>query len=404
MTPDPLVLTLRAHLAESLGAGPIGLAVSGGGDSMALMHLAAAAGIRAEVATVDHRLRPEAAAEAAAVARQAAGLGFAHATLVWQAGGSAKGNLADAARRARYGLLAAWARERAVSAVILAHTQDDLAETFLMRLARGAGLDGLSAMSDVFLRDGVTFRRPLLSVSRKQLRDWLAARSIPWFEDPTNADPAYDRTRARSALGALSPLGITAERLGDVARHLAAARTALEAATQDLLSRVARVQGEGLALRLDLEDLIAAPDDLARRAVLAMIDWIQPADYPPRGAQVTALLARLSAGQGGELAGARFLRWKGEVWAVAGRAWPEGAWVIEPAPPPDWHLAPLEPHGLAQCPDWRRMDLPRAALSSAPGLWYGKVLMAAPHAGRAAGFRMWRAGAQTVSVPRRFSH
>ncbi len=139
---------------------------------MALMGLAAAAGVAAEVATVDHGLRPEAADEARMVAGRAAALGFAHEILHWD-GRAASGNLPDAGRQARRRLLAEWAARRGLEAVVLAHTADDLAETFLMRLSRGAGVDGLSAMAGAFEAEGIRFLRPLLGVRRGALRAWL---------------------------------------------------------------------------------------------------------------------------------------------------------------------------------------------------------------------------------------
>ena len=115
----------------------MGLAVSGGGDSMAMLHLAAASGLPVRVVTVDHGLRAGAAAEATEVGRICAGLGLPHEVLRWHWDGC--GNLQDAARRGRRAVMADWAQRVGVGAVALAHTQDDVAETFLMRLARGAG-------------------------------------------------------------------------------------------------------------------------------------------------------------------------------------------------------------------------------------------------------------------------
>lgn len=399
---DPLAAQILRHLAERGIHGTVGLAVSGGGDSMALMHLAAQAGVGARVATVDHRLRPEAADEAAMVARTAAALGYAHDTLIWR-GDLARGNLPDAARRGRRAALADWARQHGLAAVLLAHTADDVAETFLMRLARGAGVDGLSAMAPTFQAGGVTFLRPLMDASRGDLRGWLAARGLTWAEDPTNSDPAYDRTRARAALAALAPLGLGAGRLAEVAGHLAEARAALEAATADLLAQVAEVRGEGLALRIDRAGLMAAPEELRRRAVVAMIQWLAPADYAPRAAQVAGLMGRLALGQAAQLQGARFLTWKGALWAVPDGPGDLARWSVAPDPG-GLTLAPMGAAGLAACPEWRCTGLPRAALIHAPALWQDGALVAAPLAGRPAGFRVWRDDAQTVFAPRVLSH
>ena len=380
---DRLFATLRAGLP---GPGRYGLAVSGGGDSTALMHLCAAAGIAAEVATVDHRLRHEAAEEALMVAAQAHALGYRHETLIWD-GPAAKGNLPDAARLARRRLLSAWAKARGLQAVVLGHTQNDVAETFLMRLARGAGVDGLSAMAADFHTEGCQFLRPLLPIGRQALRDWLTARAIPWAEDPTNHDPHYDRTRARSALQSLAPLGLTSARLAEVAGHLSEARRALEAGADALLRRAVTQEGGGLALRLDAGALFAAPADLQRRALVAILQWFAPAPYAPRGDQVGALLRRVQGGKPGQLRGVRFFQHKAQLWSCLEPEAPMRRWQIEGPEVGSLTLRPLGADGQPQCPDWRASGLPRAALLTAPSLWDQGRLISAPHALLPAGFR-----------------
>lgn len=128
---------------------------------LSLLHrLSAAAGTHLEAVTVDHGLRPEAAEEAVFVARYAGTLGLRHETLRWR-GWDGQGNLQNAAREARYRLMADWAERRGLPCVALGHTADDQAETVLMRLARRAGVDGLSAMAPRSDRHGITWLRPL---------------------------------------------------------------------------------------------------------------------------------------------------------------------------------------------------------------------------------------------------
>ena len=160
--------------AELRSAPALVLAVSGGPDSVALMWLAArwqrslARGPLLTVVTVDHGLRREAAREAREVKRLATELGLTHRTLRWR-GAKPKTGLPAAAREARYCLLAQAARAAGASHVLTAHTRDDQAETLLMRLLRGSGLAGLSAMAQVSKRDGIILARPLLDVSKSQL-------------------------------------------------------------------------------------------------------------------------------------------------------------------------------------------------------------------------------------------
>ena len=170
----------------------IGIAVSGGGDSMALLHLmhrrAVEGGPPVAAVTVDHGLRPESAAEAAGVAAFCAARGIPHQTLRWQ-GPSETGNLMDQARRARLRLIAAWAQGAGgpgIGHVVLGHTADDQAESFLMNLGRAAGIDGLSGMRPAWHEQGIHWARPLLGHSRAALRDYLRRHGLPWVDDPSN--------------------------------------------------------------------------------------------------------------------------------------------------------------------------------------------------------------------------
>jgi tRNA(Ile)-lysidine synthase len=201
-----------AVMADLFGAAPparVGVALSGGGDSTALLALAAgwaaAAGVALAAATVDHGLRPGARAEAAAAGEMARGLGVAHDILAWQ-GWTGRGNLQDAARRARRALLADWARARGIDAVLLGHTADDQAETVLMRLARGSGVDGLSGMAALRRADGITWARPLLGTRRALVAGLAAGRGHGLAEDPSNADPRFFRVRARGRRLAVWPI------------------------------------------------------------------------------------------------------------------------------------------------------------------------------------------------------
>ncbi|TGN37615.1 tRNA lysidine(34) synthetase TilS, partial [Paracoccus liaowanqingii] len=190
-----------------------------------MMHVAAewARGRRLMVATVDHGLREDSAQEAEEVARAARALGLPHAILLWRRD-TQVGNLMAQARDARLRLLSGWAQHNDLPAVALGHTANDLAETLVMRLARGSGIDGLAAMAEWRDAFGMRWLRPMLGAGRADLRDWLSARGIGWIDDPTNDNADYDRVRARQAIASL---GLDVSGLARSAGHIGDARDAL---------------------------------------------------------------------------------------------------------------------------------------------------------------------------------
>ncbi len=362
----------------------IGIALSGGGDSTALLHLALAAGIPVEAVTVDHRLRPESGAEAEAVAQSCAGLAVPHVLRVWDHGAVA-GNLMDAARRARMALIGDWARARGIAHVALGHTRDDQAETLLMGLARSAGIAGLSGMRRDWTEGGVTFHRPLLDAGRDELRDWLAAGGIGWTDDPTNDNPRFTRIRARKVLAALAPLGITAAGLATVAGHLASAQVALTAQVRSAFERhVVHAVG---AVRINA-GLFTEPAEVQRQVLARAIGWLSPAPYQPRAGDLARVLAAMTAGQDATLAGCRarngwLLREARRVGGPVplGALW-DGRWrVTGPDGTVKALVRALGEAGLRACPDWRATGVPREVLAVTPGVWQGERLLAAPAAG-----------------------
>lgn len=206
MTPPDadLVTRFRADLERLIGApARIGVAVSGGPDSLALLLLAHAAyGDRVAAATVDHGLRPEGAEEARFVARICADLDCSHSILPVEVAHGGMG-LQGEARRARYDALRAWAEAEGVEALCTAHHADDQAETLLMRLKRGAGLSGLAGIRPL-RREGTTLRivRPLLGWRRRDLADIVAKAGIAAVDDPSNRDLRFDRAAMRQWLAA----------------------------------------------------------------------------------------------------------------------------------------------------------------------------------------------------------
>jgi tRNA(Ile)-lysidine synthase len=382
---DLLQVAATAFVDKSLKPG---VAVSGGSDSMAVLHLMVQAGWNVRAVTVDHRLRAEAAKEAAFVAQVCAGLGVSHDILIWDHG-KVRGNLMAAARDARYGLMADWARAQGMTHVVLGHTADDQAETFLMGLQRAAGLDGLSGMRLAWQHDGVTFARPFLHVTRVRLRDYLEKRHLGWVDDPTNEDEGYTRIKARKVLEALKPLGISADHLARVAENLAMAQSVVRIAVSAAVSGVVREVAGGLVMERQAFESLQC--EVQRRILLAAFAWMTGAGHPPRGEAVDRVQTAIRASRDTTLAGCRIrataatIRILREPRALAGLETPttvawDHRWRLD-GPHGDGLTIRALSDGLRQVPDWRDTGLLRDALVVTPAVWAGDALIAAPLAG-----------------------
>jgi tRNA(Ile)-lysidine synthase len=285
----PVSAREAAALFADLAAFPaLVLAVSGGPDSTALLLLAARwrarlkSGPKLLAVTVDHRLRPESAAEAAAVARLARRLKVAHRIVRWTAR-KPKTSLQAAAREARYRLLAQAARDVGARHVLTAHTRDDQAETVLIRLARGSGLAGLAAMLRISPlpmsvsplpasgeRD-ILVVRPLLDIPKSRLIATLKAARIPFAEDPSNRNVRFARSRIRALMPALAEEGLTAARLSLFARRMSRANAAIERTVDAAYMELQPLFGPG-PLVFDAEAFGRAPEEIGLRVLGRAID------------------------------------------------------------------------------------------------------------------------------------
>lgn len=309
-TPDADAAPVSAGEARQLFAGwadeaAVVLAVSGGPDSLALMWLAARwrrarrRGPELVAVTVDHGLRPEAAREAREVKRRAADWGILHRTVRWRGEKPATG-LPAAARAARYALLGQAARRHGAAAVVTAHTQDDQAETVLMRLLRGSGLGGLGGMAEVSTRDGVTLLRPLLGIGKSRLIATLRRAGIGYADDPTNSDPHYTRARLRTLMPHLAAEGADARSLARLAARLARADAALEVMTDGaaryLASRQASHQASSHAGRrpgIEATAFAALAEEIRVRLLIRAIAAVGH-EGPVELGKVEALVAALA--------------------------------------------------------------------------------------------------------------
>ena len=325
VTAAPLGPSEFARLMRAVGPfeahARIAVGVSGGSDSLALVLLAADWASRngAEIIalTIDHGLRPAAVAEARQVGRWLKARQVRHRILRWRPAEDQPfvGGVQAAARAARYRLLAEWCRRQGVLHLAMAHQQEDQAETMLLRLVRGSGLDGLAAMAPVTERGGVRLIRPLLSVSRTDLRATLATRGQAWIDDPSNENTAHARVRMRALMPVLAAEGLDTPRLAATAAHLGSARAAIDDAVADLLAAVAAIFPAGY-IRIDPAALVAAPVEVSRRALARCLMTVGGGDYGPRLERLARLHAMICTGgltSAATLNGCRILPRRGQL-------------------------------------------------------------------------------------------
>ncbi len=377
----------------------IAIACSGGRDSMALTLLiqdwVAARGGAATALIVDHALRPEAAAEASQVAERLQSSGIAHRVLR-RPGPAPTGDIQAVAREARYALMSAWCAANRYLHLAVGHHLEDQAETFLLRLARGSGVDGLAAMAPVSESRTLRVLRPLLPVPGERLGETLARFGVSAvIEDPSNRDTAFARVRMRNLAPMLDREGMTPRRLAATAARMARTRGALEDAVAAVLARAAVLHAAGYCI-LDLAPLRAAPADVALRAMARILICIGGREYPPRLERLERLLAWLfdeDRGRGRTLSGCRILTRKpgllicrepaaasaviaaqGSVyWDNRFRLRLEGQGEVRRLGAAGWRQATRDAPALKSTP------IPAPARPSLPAIWRAGELLAVPH-------------------------
>ncbi len=303
LRPDAAALArFQRDLDALAGAGQrIGVAVSGGPDSVALLLLAAAArpGM-VEAATVDHALRAASRAEAEGVAALCERLGLPHAILTVQWREKPQTGIQQRARQARYRRLGRWAQERGLVALLTAHHLDDQVETLVMRLARGAGVSGLAGMRRAARIPGGTLPllRPLLGWRHAELELVCADAGIVPVADPSNDDPQFERVRVRRALADADWLDRRALALS--ATNLAEADAAIGWATTQAWNR-AVAQSEATILVRPA----GIPREIRRRLVRRAVQQLatEGINSEFRGRELDRLLAVLTSGRKATLRG-----------------------------------------------------------------------------------------------------
>jgi tRNA(Ile)-lysidine synthase len=305
-----------ATLARFESAPFLAVAVSGGPDSLALAILADrwARGQAGETCalTVDHHLRPESGAEIRRLGTWLSARGIRHEVLDWS-GEKPKSGIQEAARAARYRLLDSWCREHGCLHLLIGHHRDDQIETHLIRRRARSGADGLAGMSAIRELSNCRVLRPLLGVARDRLVAFLQVENQPFIADPSNLDPAFERSHYRRDPAATAA-GPGLADLAAVIRALGSTRAAREHQTNALLVRNVRVHPAGFAV-LDPNVVSAASREFAERLLSAIATTIGGLVYPPRRERIARLRETLAADgpRGHTLGGCRFIRWRERV-------------------------------------------------------------------------------------------
>jgi len=262
----------------------LGLAVSGGPDSLALLLLAHDAfPDRIMAATVDHGLRPEARAEAEFVSAQCAERSINHQILMPII--PIRGSIQTVARQARYSLLNDWMKHENIAWLATAHHADDQLETMLMRILRGSGIDG---MSGIRARRG-NIIRPLLHFAKKELTNFVIEQGITAIDDPSNHDQSFDRVRVRRALSQLEGFDVTLA--SQSAAAIGHSRVAIDWMVDELGSKHINLSKNGCTL-----DSSNFPHEIVRRLLLKCLHICDPA-LSPRGEQIDRTIAALRRGK-----------------------------------------------------------------------------------------------------------
>lgn len=274
----------------------IAIGVSGGSDSLGLVLMAAEEltplGYKIIALTVDHQLRPTSSQEAEYVAEVMHRYGIEHHIFVWN-GQKPQNGVEEAARTARYELMTQWCQKNNVSILMTAHHLKDQAETFLMRLERGSGLDGLCGMRPISNRNGLMILRPLLLTDPQVLKDYLLSKKIPWVEDESNFCTDLLRVKIRSFLPLLEEqTGISAKQIAETMARLQSSQNYLEKKTTAFLKNQAKYWHER-CLSFNLSDFLRLDTEIRFRVLAKAVPQISQISYPPEACKLMSLISNI---------------------------------------------------------------------------------------------------------------
>jgi len=302
MSPDvtsPISATEFAQLLEkslsphfSSHSPKVAVAVSGGPDSMALAFCVQRWSSSTFAFIVDHGLRAESAAEARQVKDRLEKMGVQTEILHWHHD-PVKGRLHEQAREARYSLLLEACRRHGIGSLFVAHHREDQAETILMRVAKGSGIEGMAGMASHVVRQGINILRPFLSLPKERLVATCVAAEIAFVTDPSNSSEKFARGRLRKIMPLLTAEGLSVENLLLLGARAKEASEAIDFYTKAFLERGAKIEIGG-NLSVARASLCALPRFVALRALTLCLRFIHEGGYPPEPASLSTLLDNIA--------------------------------------------------------------------------------------------------------------
>ena len=278
---------------DSIGSSSIGVAVSGGSDSMALFYLSLfwiqRTGNSMKVASVDHGLRKGSDAEIEFVKDRVGKNLISHFSLKPKIDiGNLQGNTQDNARKVRYKLLTEWAKKEGIECILLGHTLDDQEENLVLRFFRGSGVDGLASIEKKKYHNNIIWYRPLLEYRKDFLQNFLKKIGKDWIEDPSNIDDKFERVKIRKLLPKLKESGLIKKGFVRTANHMRRASKVLTMVAIKEAKSMIEVTNLG-ETKIETAQYIKALEDTRLRILAGLISWYSGRFYRPRFTQLDNL-------------------------------------------------------------------------------------------------------------------
>ena len=359
-----------------------GVAVSGGSDSVALLMLLAPWAKKNNkkilVVTVDHGLRSAAANEALYVQRLCQKNNLQHEILKIES--ILSGNVQAWARDNRYQVISKWAYKNKIKSVFLGHTQDDQAETVLLRLGRGSGVDGLAAMQPESFRENIKWLRPLLNIQRNDLREFLKFGNIKFIDDPSNNDMKFHRIKIRKFLANTNEFGLNAKRLAETASRMAQARDVLNQVAFEFAKKNMLVTKVG-SLTVDLSNFQKQLPETKFRVLSYAVKWVTGNHYGARAKTLEKALKDSLDGKARTFSGCMLIKNEEKLHifreynAVKNSPLGNGTWDNRWLVPENSQVRACGLDGLHRIENWRSCNLPKQALISMPTIWENSKLV-----------------------------